>query len=208
MARDADHHAALASPVRRRVIAVLQDATGPLTAAELGAELGLHVTTVRFHLEQLEQAGLVARESGREPRRGRPSVRYHATAADPVGARDHLIRVLSEAVAGNRSTAADALAAGRRWAEGIDTRVDDAGTAITREFTRLGFEPEPDGEVIRLRGCPFRAAAREHPEVICNVHLGLAQRLADLQTSAGFEVGLLPFVEPELCLLTLKGRES
>lgn len=81
----------------------------------------------------------------------------------------------------------------------------DAANALTEAFERLGFEPELDREQIRLRACPFRQAAREHPEVVCRVHLGLAQRLAE---QAGAELQLLPFIEPELCLVTLGPQPS
>ena len=60
------HNAAalLASPVRRALVDALAhveggDRTPGLTAAELADEVALHVTTVRFHLDQLVAAGLV-----------------------------------------------------------------------------------------------------------------------------------------------------
>lgn len=192
------------SPALRRVLAVLAAAQRPLAAAAIAAELGLHVTTVRSHLEQLEAAGLVAHEVTAEGRRGRPGFRYRATRADPGLARDELISVLAAALA-NPVAADPALAAGRRWAEQVTMGSADAANALTEAFERLGFEPELDREQIRLRACPFRQAAREHPEVVCRVHLGLAQRLAE---QAGAELQLLPFVEPELCLVTLGPQPS
>lgn len=192
------------SPALRRVLAVLAAAQRPLAAAAIAAELGLHVTTVRSHLEQLEAAGLVAHEVTAEGRRGRPGFRYRATHADPGLARDELISVLAAALA-NPVAADPALAAGRRWAEQVTMVPTDAANALTEAFERLGFEPELDREQIRLRACPFRQAAREHPEVVCRVHLGLAQRLAE---QAGAELQLLPFVEPELCLVTLGPQPS
>jgi len=198
-------HAALASPVRRRVLAELERAGEALTATDLAAALGLHVTTVRFHLDLLERAGLVARQPGREPRRGRPSVRYRPTADDSGHARDQMIRVLTEALADPAGTVrADALGAGHRWADLLDDLPSDPADAILAALARLGFEPEADGGVIRLRACPFREVARDHPEVVCQVHLGLAQRLAARDTGAGrVHVGLAPFVAPDLCLLTV-----
>lgn len=52
----------LESPVRRRAVdllANLQVQERGMTASELGEALGLHATTARFHLDQLEAAGLV-----------------------------------------------------------------------------------------------------------------------------------------------------
>ncbi|QAY71151.1 ArsR family transcriptional regulator [Xylanimonas protaetiae] len=80
-------HTALASPVRLRMLDVLRAAVDAPTAQSLAAELGLHVTTVRFHLDLLEEAGLVARETRRVARRGRPAVHYVlADSAPPVPA--------------------------------------------------------------------------------------------------------------------------
>ena len=69
--------ALLASPVRRKIVDALALADGDadtpgFTAAELGAEVGLHVTTVRFHLDQLVAAGLVESAVRREGGAGRP----------------------------------------------------------------------------------------------------------------------------------------
>ncbi|MFK5633575.1 MULTISPECIES: helix-turn-helix transcriptional regulator [unclassified Ornithinimicrobium] len=47
-----------------------------LTAAELGEVLGLHSTTVRFHLDQLVSAGLLASHFVRSGGAGRPAKRY------------------------------------------------------------------------------------------------------------------------------------
>ena len=83
MTTDASHNAAalLASPVRRRLVDALANAdtgatTPGFTAAELGAQVGLHVTTVRFHLDQLVAAGLVESAVRREGGAGRPRKVY------------------------------------------------------------------------------------------------------------------------------------
>ena len=79
--------ALLTSPVRRRIVEHLAALPrldvegGPtrdrgLTAAELGEVLGLHSTTVRFHLDQLLAAGLVSAHFVRSGGAGRPAKRY------------------------------------------------------------------------------------------------------------------------------------
>src|SRR5688572_22466683 len=82
-AADTSHNAAalLTSPVRRRLVDALANAdTGAMTpgftAAELGIQVGLHVTTVRFHLDQLVAAGLVESAVRREGGAGRPRKVY------------------------------------------------------------------------------------------------------------------------------------
>ncbi len=198
-----DVHAALASPVRQRVLDVLRDEADAPTAQQLAASLGLHVTTVRFHLEQLEQAGLVAREIRHANRRGRPGVHYRALEIDVAQAQEQMIGALADVVEPGAGTRAS-VAAGRRWADQLAAPSQGPRETITDVFTRLGFDPEPAGDTVRLRSCPFREAARRHPEVVCQVHLGLAQGLAARAPGGdGVRVGLLPFVEPSLCLITL-----
>lgn len=202
-APDRELHAALASPVRQGVLGLLR--AGPASAAELAARLDLHVTTVRFHLDQLERAGVVARQVDRTPRRGRPATRYRAVGLDAEQAREQMIDALAQALAGGGSSPPeDAVTAGRRWADTVTADADDPTVAITDVFGRLGFAPEPAGDEIRLRACPFRAAARHTPQVVCRVHLGLALGLAERAApSHAVRVGLVPFAGPDLCLITL-----
>ena len=77
--------AVLASPVRRRLLDALSHATATrhdptdpvgLTAADLAEHVGLHVTTVRFHLDQLVAAGLVEASFHRSGSAGRPRKLY------------------------------------------------------------------------------------------------------------------------------------
>lgn len=201
--RGGDWPQALDSPALRRVLAALENAGQPSSTAQLAKALGLHVTTVRSHLEQLERAGLVAREASGDGRRGRPSYRYRTIRRDPDRAREELIGALATALMASAGGGADpALAAGRAWADEVMVGEADAASALTAAFVELGFDPAPDGDAIRLRACPFRQAARAHPEVVCRVHFGLAQRLAE-RTGGAAAVELWPFVEPELCVVEL-----
>jgi predicted ArsR family transcriptional regulator len=49
--------------------------------------------------------------------------------------------------------------------------------ALMVQFGDLGFEPEGgvDPLEIRLHRCPFRDLARERPEIVCSLHLGLTR---------------------------------
>ncbi len=201
----ADRHAVLASPARRDALAILRAAPGPLTAAALADRLGLHVTTVRFHLDQLERVGLVARESEHSGRRGRPAAAYRAMDVDLGTARDQMIDALALAAARGGPTAQDdARAAGRSWAADLAVAHGDARTLLTRVAGQLGFDPEPADGGIHLRACPFRTAARRNPQVVCQVHLGLLQGIAARAHDGDqVSVGLVPFAAPQICHLTL-----
>lgn len=204
--RSDGYHSALASASRRKVLDALSAAEAPLDVRAIADELGLHVTTARFHLDQLAAAGLVERRVEPAERRGRPRLLYAPTSSDHEGdARDQLIQVLSAALALDADADADASDAGRRWGHMITAPdVVEPVPRLVEVFERLGFAPEPDDDTatIRLRGCPFRTAARSHPQVICAVHRGLIDQLLD---GSGSEARLIPFVEPELCLVALNG---
>jgi len=105
--------------------------------------------------------------------------------------------------------------AGRQWARELhaapqarsDEQVPDAARQVTALFAELGFEPqlggEPEAPQIRMRACPFRAVARDHPDVVCSVHLGLLKEALRQRGSTAVGLRLEPFVEPELCIAHL-----
>lgn len=202
--------AALTSRARREVLDALRASPVPLDAAAVADTLGLHVTTARFHLDHLVDAGLADRSTGNEKRRGRPRILYSPIAYSPDGdhreqrARDRLLTLLVDGLADTADGPARAIRAGRRWADDFPAVVDhsaDAENRLLGVLDRLGFDPLVDEHDIRLRACPFRASARVHPEVVCSVHQGLVEQLSDTT------VTLLPFVEPELCLIRLDSED-
>ena len=81
----------LSSDVRRRILEHLNVVAGQAppgaptgrSAADLAAYLGLHVTTVRFHLDQLVTGGYLVTAFERTPRVGRPRKLYAAPHLDP-----------------------------------------------------------------------------------------------------------------------------
>jgi predicted ArsR family transcriptional regulator len=234
MTTDAPHNAAalLASPVRRRLVDALARADGDAatpgsTAAELGVEVGLHVTTVRFHLDQLVAAGIVESAVRRDGGAGRPRKVYSLApgSLDDVDARaeaDHLrllsgllASTLTQGVTGHAMTPAEA---GRRWAvEHVAPQqgsppADTAGRWLGKLAQMIdvlqewGYTPElktsDGGRVaeVTLAHCPFLDLARENPAVVCGIHRGLiAGSLAQLGESAT-RVSLEPFVDATTCI--------
>mgnify|MGYP000952306075 CR=1 FL=1 len=97
--RPEQHRAASPSAAGRQVLDELHAANAPLDAAAVAERLGVHVTTARFHLDRLADAGLARRRTGSEPRRGRPRILY-----TPIGperdeeSREQLIHVLASAL--------------------------------------------------------------------------------------------------------------
>ncbi|MGV8978604.1 MAG: helix-turn-helix transcriptional regulator [Cellulomonas sp.] len=77
--------------------------------------------------------------------------------------------------------------------------------ALEAHFDDLGFEPEGDAErlEVHLHRCPFLDLARERPEVVCSVHLGLARGVLAQEGGPLVAERLEPFVEPQHCVLYL-----
>lgn len=206
---DAEQHRALhgfpRSRQREHLLQLIREHDGPVDASELAEQVGLHVTTVRFHLDGLCDQGAVARTRIAPTGVGRPRTGYLAV----QGRLDY--RSLAEILAAELGdTAAErrrrAERAGRRWGERITSSqrepiaahgVTRAGTVLDRRvqttaevFQRMGFDPEltttskhatvTRERTIRLHACPVRELARSHPEVGCALHLGLLKgMLAD-----------------------------
>ena len=124
-----EREAALASPVRRRVVELLrdlptgdeQDRTHGLTAHDLARRMDLHVTTVRFHLDLLVAADVLETEFLRG-RVGRPRKVYRVLAGSLDGTKvDRAHAALTELLLESwhedspDATTSKAQEAGERW---------------------------------------------------------------------------------------------
>ena len=205
------------SPARARVLEFVQAAAAPVDTAQVAGAFGQHVNTVREHLDALAAAGLLTRTTCPGPGRGRPSGRYlpvPARAEPDPRVREYaaLAALLARQLAATSARPADdARTAGREW--GARMAVGRAGAGPRRRprpalvvlLDALDFSPQADrrSERIRLRTCPLLDAAREVPNVVCAVHQGMLEgALAELG-APDIAVRLLPFAEPDACLLEL-----
>ena len=198
---------------RRDVLASLRDAEGPLSITALAERLGVHVNTVRFHLDALVADGQVERVVVPPTKPGRPPQLFAAIRGmDPGGQRDY--RLLAEALAESVARTADPVAVASAAGRVLGTRIGESRRAAAQQepvgqlvelLDELGFAPETNGQEIGLRHCPFLEIARVRPEVVCPVHLGLMQG-ATAAWGAPFTVEkLTPFVEADLCVAHLAG---
>lgn len=204
----------MADPVRRRLLRVLEDSTQPCDVESLAAEVSLHPNTVRGHLEILERAGLVLRATRPRTTPGRPRLVYTRSADSgeaTAGGYRLLAEILASTVDNSSSDPAGAAeTAGRHWGRNVcpppvggPLSAEESVARITDLLTDIGFEPETEPEagraVIELTDCPFRDLAREHPDIICALHLGLMQGAAEALGGATHVESLHPFVEPSRC---------
>ena len=211
-------HGALAVASRLRLLDALRATDQPLDVQELASACGLHITTVRFHLDVLTHAGLVRGHTSRSGTRGRPRLRY-TPASRTAGAGDRtgyelLAEILAAHWAGDRDERAHrAEQAGWAWAAppgpasgptATVATLATVGVNVNAVFAELGIDPElaSEGEDLRFRlhACPFQAIAERHPEVVCSIHLGLLRRAIAEVGAPPVAVNLQPFVQPHLCV--------
>ncbi|MEO6156593.1 MAG: ArsR family transcriptional regulator, partial [Ilumatobacteraceae bacterium] len=154
----------------------------PVGVAELTAHFGLNHNAIRQHLAKLRDAGLVLEETAEPSGPGRPSLRYRpnpgaADRWDGTSPYEELSMMLLEVLRGGEPREVGRTA-GRRLAHAYGDEVDPAELleAVTR---RLGFEPTRveniSGAELILDRCPFAASAALAPDVVCELHRGLAE---------------------------------
>lgn len=215
---------AMADPVRRRLLRLLEDAGGPCDVERLSATVDLHPNTVRGHLEILQQAGLVEARPQARQTPGRPRMLYSRSEESSdasAGGYRLLAEMLTTTVKSSGENPADlARAAGRKWGEYLSEQLppgralppDEAVRRIGQLLEDIGFEPRPHEEgditVFDLVDCPFRDLARDHPDVICSLHLGLLQGAAEALGDTAMIESLQPFVAPSLCRAVVRPRSS
>lgn len=214
-------HKALGDVSRFRIVEELSS-RGRLDSRELGEAVGLHPNTVRSHVEQLIEAGLVRSAVAPGSGRGRPRVLYEAIKDSPAqsGGYRLLAQILASYLASVEEPRAAAESAGRAWGGYLAEKPEPfAGVSpekateqVARLFSDLGFMPETvedaEGRAILLHRCPFREVAESNQDVVCSVHLGML-RGALAEMGAPLEATRLePFVEPTLCVAHLAPRRA
>lgn len=234
----------LESPVRRRIVDLLANlpavadgiAEPPgLTAAQVAAEIGMHVTTARFHLDLLVRRELleaIFRRGGVGRPRKVYRMRHRPQAAGPdrtETARDELTLLLAETwhADGDRP-APSAEEAGERWAREHAPSLTEAERLTARtpgawlgkvgrtvDLLQLwGYLPEvrttDAGRTAELTlvDCPFLTLAQAHPDVVCGIHRGLLRGALHAVGEEETEVGLQPFVGPTTCRAWITTRAA
>ena len=187
MATDMQREArALGDPTRHRLFRYIADASRPVGVGELTDYVDLNHNAVRQHLAVLKDAGLVTEEAENRDRPGRPRLLYrlHPEVAGrwgTPGAYAWLAGLLSGAI----QRGLDPRQVGRQ--DGHRRAAELAGTGepadlLEQEMTRRGFRParaERGRRIDFILGCcPFADVAADYPGTVCQLHLGLAEGLA------------------------------
>lgn len=178
---------ALGDPTRYDIFRFVAASRAPVRVATLAQYLGFNHNAVRQHLAKLTEAGLLTEERASPTTTGRPPLEYRVapTAMGSWGAPgpyELLSLMLLDIADGVHSPAEAGAGAGRALAESCAEGADPLDILET-EMARRGFEPrrETRGAVTELvlERCPFLAAASARPDLVCEIHRGLAAGILD-----------------------------
>ncbi|NLG45208.1 hypothetical protein [Gordonia sp. (in: high G+C Gram-positive bacteria)] len=168
---------------RDRARALLADSAEGLDAHQVAEALDVHVTTARFHLNNLVDEGAAISETLRPDGVGRPRVLYRLVPAPPS---DELLHLLLRQLGGTEAEREQlASLAGRAWAQSHagpaatfdDGSVPDPVVVIETLLTRLGFRITDvvsafGSHRVLLCSCPLQTIAARNPEIAHGVVRG------------------------------------
>jgi predicted ArsR family transcriptional regulator len=216
---------------RVRMLDLVRRSDAGLTAAQVVEATGLYPSTVRAHLDQLAESGLLTRHRRADGSPGRPAWRYRAaprvSAAEERAdaGRDRPYRDLAAALVGHIGRDADdphaaGVRAGRDWGRTLAGALAVAATrprpvdGLVRVLDQLGFTPQvverPDSgtAVVHLRSCPFLELALANPDVVCGVHHGVIGGALGTLGALGADTDLEPFAAPGACVVRVRTRPA
>lgn len=174
----------LGEPTRRALYDHVARAPEPVSRDEAARAVDVDRSVAAYHLDRLVEEGLLvpsySRPEGRGgPGAGRPAKHYapadvEVTASVPP--RDY--RLLAEILA----RALEAAEEPRSLPDALETAAGSVGRDLVRALEAHdlraaleahGFQPYEDGEVVRLRNCPFHQLAQQHTRLICGLNRAL-----------------------------------
>jgi predicted ArsR family transcriptional regulator len=187
---------ALGDNTRYAIYLEVARSESPASTAEIADALDLHPNTVRPHLERMRDTGLLVVETGGQGQVGRPQHRWAlAPDAPSLGLEPSAFRLLARLMAGAAARAAipEAEIVQVGWEHGASLvgrpgrgSLSSCVAAVEGHMAALGFDPAiaEDGDVVTVAftRCPFRELAEAFPEVVCPLHRGLVEGLADAAT--------------------------
>ncbi len=208
------------SPARVTVLDAVQEAAEPTTLAALSEATGLHPNTLREHLDALVARGLVRRTRATPSGRGRPAWLFSPAEAEPGAPGSEYAGLAATLAAHIRRTSQepgeDAIAAGRAWGRDLARKAgppdapgpEAARRQVARLLDEVGFAPTTDAHAhtVRLTRCPLLETAKEFPDVVCGVHLGIVRGALEEYGADSDRTDLFAFSEPGACRLELLTR--
>jgi predicted ArsR family transcriptional regulator len=174
-----DYLELIADPMRLRVIRFLEE-NERASLPELADAVGVHANTLRPHVLELEEAGLLVSERRVLPsRRGRPGIDYRLAEGWAGSGADFLgVAELLAAALGRVGLQLDRLrAVGEEWGRYLIGRPGnyDVDSELPRALGRLGYEATVIGGNLELSKCPCSTVAPDQPEIMCTLAEGVIE---------------------------------
>jgi predicted ArsR family transcriptional regulator len=177
---------ALGDPTRHAIFRVVVESATPVSVSELTGRFELNHNAVRQHLAKLVAAGLLVEGRAALTGPGRPRLVYSvAPGAESrwgvTGPYERLSVLLTEVIRSGDTPVEVGRRAGRREAK-QDAHADQS-TALLNVMARSGFEPtvQRHGDDVEfvLHECPYANAALADPDIVCELHRGIAVGVAE-----------------------------
>lgn len=182
--------------VRRELYIYVSGQAAPVGREQAAKALGIPLHQAKFHLDRLEEVGLLESEyvrlTGRSgPGAGRPAKVYRRRTEEiavSLPGREYALagELMATAIdeAANQGTpVAEALGrAARNRGTEIGTAATDSGTPLQIVAGTLGgygYEPRIENGEVVMANCPFHALAKTHTQLVCEMNLALLDGLCD-----------------------------
>ena len=202
----------LADPLRREIYLYVCSQPAAVGRDETADALDIAHHKAKFHLDKLEEQGLLesefARLTGRTgPGAGRPAKLYRRAPQEiavSLPGREYELagKLMADAIAASAATGESVITALNRAAtehgramgrEARASGADRAAVDIARAaLTEHGYEPRDEGSTVVLANCPFHSLASEHTEMVCGMNLALIDGLVDEVDPTGLRCSLEP----------------
>lgn len=182
---------ALGDNTRYAIYLELARSPRPLSTSEVATTLGLHLNTVRPHLERMREVGLLYSRPDTSGGVGRPQKLYElASDAPSLGLEPPvyplLAQMLLQVAVTSMADPDTVLEAGRDAGRALAHRRTagrDCGEETIAMQEELGFDPAfvVDGErtTVAFGHCPFGELAQAQPQVVCALHRGIMEGFTD-----------------------------
>ena len=222
--------AALGDPVRRALYEHVVGQPGPVSRDDAAVALQIPRHTVKFHLDRLENEGLLDveyhRPAGRRgPGAGRPAKFYRRSARQieitlPERHYDVAGHLMAQAITTSQATGQEltralrtaARAFGAALASQLAARLTGRASrravvqGVGEVLAENGYEPREVKGGYVLSNCPFHALAQQHTSLVCGLNHDLLTGLVDELPAARLCARLEP--EEGRCCVVLAGAPA
>jgi predicted ArsR family transcriptional regulator len=176
---------ALGDVTRHAIFRYIAGSDESVDIAELAETFRLNQNAIRQHLAKLLGVALIRESIARPGRPGRPRLLYEISPGvesrwGVTGPYERLSQLLCEVI----RTARTPIEIGREAGRALSSAPDrgDGVDRVASAMLRQGFEPtvrrHGDGADIVFGACPFATTALADPDIVCELHLGLAEGAA------------------------------